>query len=86
MIIDQSVAIAKSLIEDAQKRYLQTVINAYPVGSRWNVKAGSAIITVEVTSHNKCWWSSAGEVCGFNLVTGSIRKWMPDQVLERVQP
>ena len=82
--MNEQIKAAQDARQAAAENLIEVTRQAYPVGTKLNVRIGQHIITVEVTGHRTSWWCDPGQMYGFNVITGSHRSFSPSQVLEVV--
>lgn len=80
--MNEKIETAKKAHQKAAENLIEAVREAYPIGTKLNVKIGRNIITIEVTRHSGRWWSYPEQMSGFNVITGNTRNFSPEQVLE----
>ena len=71
---------ANNVIKEAQISLVAVLKDAYPVGSMVKAQLGRSIVSIEVTSHARAFWSEPGNITGFNTKTGSVRNFHFSQI------
>ncbi|WP_178082612.1 MULTISPECIES: hypothetical protein [Pseudomonas] len=82
----QDVVDANNAIKEAQLSLIAVLKDVYPVGTRVKANLGRSMVTVEITGHSNSYWYGAGDLTGFNVKTGSVRRFHFSAIQEAAAP